>query len=202
MNPHELGKKYSRIAKLYESDVDGSSYGVTEVMKAFSLSKKKGKVLDVGCGVGGRIIDKLEKFPVSITGIDVSEGMLDRAREKHPEHYFEFADVCTWETNDTFDFILAWDSIFHLPFALQEPVIEKLCDYLAPDGVLIYTFGNDVGYHVADWHNDTFYYSSIGIEKNIEILQRKDVKILHLEMDQLPDERHVYIIAKKKEAVQ
>ena len=114
----------------------------------------------------------------------------------HPEHHFIQQDICSWETDERFDFILAWDSLFHLPLAMQQPVITKLCRLLAKGGVLIYTFGNAQGEHTDQWHNDTFYYSSIGINENIQLLINNGLSILHLELDQYP-ERHVYTIATK-----
>ena len=78
---------------------------------------------------------------------------------------------------------------------MQEPVVSKLCQFLAKDGILIYTFGNDEGEHTDQWRNDTFYYSSIGIKNNIQLLINSGMTILHLELDQCP-ENHIYVIAK------
>lgn len=197
MNPLELGKKYSKIAALYEQDLLHSDYGIEPVKRAISFSSMGGSVLDVGCGVGGRIIEELEQYPFSIHGIDVSEGMLARAKDKHPESHFELADITTWKTEERFDLIIAWDSIFHLPFDNQESVVRKLCELLCQGGVLVYSFGNDVGDHTDTWHDDTFYYSSIGINRNMELLIECGLTIKHLEMDQFPDDRHLYVIGQK-----
>ncbi|HMQ54162.1 MAG TPA: class I SAM-dependent methyltransferase [Anaerolineae bacterium] len=144
----------------------------------------------------GRFVRILQDKGFSITGIDVSEEMIKLASTNHPEHKFIHQDICTWETEEEFDFIVAWDSIFHLPFGMQKPVISKLCHILAKNGVLIYTFGNAYGEHTAQWHDDTFYYSSIGINENIQILIDNRLTLLHLELDQYP-EKHVYTIATK-----
>jgi len=53
-----------------------------------------------------------------------------------------------------------------------------------------------VGEHTDQWHNDTFYYSSIGINDNIQVLMDNGLSIMHLELDQYPL-KHVYVIAKK-----
>lgn len=79
---------------------------------------------------------------------------------------------------------------------MQKPVISKLCRFLAKGGILLYTFGNTQGEHTDHWHNDTFYYSSIGINENMQLLINNGLSILHLELDQYP-ENHVYIIATK-----
>ncbi len=69
---------------------------------------------------------------------------------------FIHQDICSWETDECFDFIVAWDSILHLPFTMQKPVVTKPCRLLAKNGVLLYTFGNAQGEHTNQWHNDTF----------------------------------------------
>lgn len=199
MEPQELGKKYSRVAHLYDRDVNISSngYGLKQISRAIAYSKEKGRVLDVGCGAGGRVIEELEKFQFKITGVDVSEGMLNVARERHFEHQFELADICTWESVEKYDLIIAWDSLFHLPLGSQELVIRKLCSFLAEGGVMLYTFGNGSGDHIDTWHNDTFYYSTIGISENLRLIMEEGLKPLHLELDQFPDQRHAFLIAQK-----
>lgn len=79
---------------------------------------------------------------------------------------------------------------------MQKPVVSKLCQLLAERGILIYTFGNAIGEHTDQWRDDTFYYSSIGINENVEIHLNNGLSILHLELDQYP-EKHVYTIATK-----
>jgi hypothetical protein len=76
-------------------------------------------------------------------------------------------------------------------------VLKKLCQKLNHNGVLIYSFGDDYGEHSDQWHNDTFYYSSIGLRENCQLLLNMGLSILHLELDQFP-EKHAYIIAQKR----
>lgn len=196
MEPSVLGKKYDKIAQWWHDQHVESSYGVKQFERAVRLARDGGKALDVGCGAGGRFIRILQSHDFSVTGLDVSEEMVKLASKNHPEHKFINQDICTWESENKFDFIVAWDSIFHLPFAMQKPVVSKLCRLLEKDGILIYTFGNAEGQHTDQWHNDTFYYSSIGIKENLQLLIANGLSTLHLELDQYP-EKHVYIIANK-----
>ena len=196
MEPSELGKKYDKIAQWWHDQHEQSSYGVSQFERAVGYISGGEKALDVGCGAGGRFIRLLQNRGFSVTGLDVSKEMVKLAGNNHPEHKFIHQDICSWETEERFDFIVAWDSIFHLPFAMQKPVVAKLCRLLAKGGVLIYTFGNAQGEHTDQWHDDTFYYSSIGINENMQLLINNDLSILHLELDQYP-EKHVYTIATK-----
>lgn len=197
MKPSTLGKKYDKIAQWWHDQHADSLYGVKQVAQAAGFAAPGGKALDVGCGAGGRIIRILEEKQFHITGIDVSEEMIRLAKKNHPEHTFLHEDICSWESDDEFDFILAWDSIFHLPFAMHKPVLSKLCRSLTKGGILIYTLGNANGEHTDQWRDDIFYYSSIGINANLQRLMDNGLSILHLELDQHPDDRHVYVIAAK-----
>lgn len=194
MEPATLGTKYDKIAQWWHDQHFNSSYGVTQFEKAVGFAAGGGKALDIGCGVGGRFVRILQDKNFSITGIDVSAEMIRLASVNHPQHKFFNQDVCTWEIDEQFNFIVAWDSLFHLPFDKQAPIISKVCRLLAKGGVLIYTFGNANGEHTDQWHNDTFYYSSIGINENMQLLIDNGLSVLHLELDQYP-ERHVYTIA-------
>lgn len=197
MQPEETGSKYDKIAQWWDQRHQNSEYGVSQVKRALSYAKNGGMALDIGCGAGGRMVRLMEKSGFAVTGIDVSQEMIKLATEQHPQHCFLYQDICTWHTQQQFDFILAWDSLFHLPLAQQRPVITRLCALLAEGGTLIYTFGNTEGEHIDQWHNDTFGYSSIGINHNLKILMDNGVNPVHLELDQYP-QTHVYLIASKK----
>lgn len=196
MEPTVLGTKYDKIARWWHDQHVDSSYGVKQFQRAVKFAVRGGKALDVGCGAGGRFVRILEKRGFSITGLDVSKEMIRLASANHPKHKFLHADICSWKTEEKYDFIVAWDSIFHLPLAQQKPVTSKLCQLLAKGGVLIYTFGNAEGEHTDQWLDDTFYYSSIGINENMQLLLKNGLSLLHLELDQYP-EKHVYTIATK-----
>lgn len=196
MNSTETGSKYDQIAQWWHDRHNDSSYGVPQLERAVSYSIAGGKALDVGCGTGGRFIRLLENSHYSVTGIDVSEKMIELAARNHPAHRFLHEDICIWEPNEKFDLVIAWDSIFHLPLAMQKPVLSKLCESLTSGGVLMYSFGNASGEHTDQWHNEDFYYSSIGINGNAQLLMDNGLTILHLELDQYP-EKHMYAIASR-----
>ncbi|MFT4939075.1 MAG: SAM-dependent methyltransferase [Paraglaciecola sp.] len=196
MKPQQLGAKYDKIAAWWDKRHFNSDYGLKQVNKALSYSNSSNHALDVGCGAGGRFIHLLQKEGFKVTGLDVSNEMIKLARHNHPKEQFLVQDICTFESALKFDFILAWDSLFHLPIDMQKPVLGKLCNLLSPSGTLIYTFGDDEGEHKDQWRGDTFEYSSIGIKNNLQSLNENSMTCKHLELDQFP-EKHVYIIATK-----
>lgn len=196
MHPLETGKKYDKIATWWQQHHLQSNYGVEQLKKALQFIQTGGHALDVGCGAGGRMVRLLDEHGFSVTGIDVSEEMIRLAKSSHIDHIFLQADICEFEASHSFDFILAWDSIFHLPIEQHKPVLNKLCKLLSPYGILIYTFGNAIGSSESIWREDTFAYSSIGINENLNTLIHNQVTPMHLELDQYP-ESHVLVIGKK-----
>ncbi len=194
MKPKTLGTRYDKIASWWHQQHAGSRYGVAQVKRALQFCKRGGAALDVGCGAGGRLVRLMQQHELAVTGIDVSAEMIKLAIENHPQENFFVADICSFETAERFELIVAWDSIFHLPLEQQEPVVGRLCQMLKQGGVLIYTFGDAVGEHDDTWHGDVFHYSSIGINGNLEVLQRHGLLCKHLELDQWPED-HVYLIA-------
>jgi len=196
MEPSVLGRKYDKIAKWWHDRHVNSEYGVKQFERALNFCSNAGTALDVGCGAGGRFIRILHDRGFDVVGIDVSEEMIRLAKQNHPDEEFHVQDICAWETDLRFEFIVAWDSVFHLPLSMQKPVMTKLCNLLSTGGVLVYTFGDTYGEHNDRWHEDSFYYSSIGINGNLGILENNGVICKHLELDQWP-ENHVYIIGVK-----
>ncbi|MCV6624202.1 MAG: class I SAM-dependent methyltransferase [Cellvibrionaceae bacterium] len=196
MQPKELAQKYDKIASWWQQQHRDSQYGIHQFEQALKFTTQEGQALDVGCGAGGRFINRLLASGFSVDGVDVSPKMIDLARQAHPRGNFYCEDICHWQTNKQYDFILAWDSLFHLPLDQQVPVLKKLTSILKSGGVLFYTFGDAEGDHYDRWRDDDFYYSSVGINKNLEVLLENNMLPKHLELDQFP-EKHVMMIAIK-----
>jgi len=62
---------------------------------------------------------------------------------------------------------------------------------------LVYSLGDATGEHTDTWKGEEFYYSSLGINANLNLLINNGLTILHMELDQYP-EKHAYIIATKR----
>ncbi|GAB3483949.1 hypothetical protein GCM10027340_18820 [Marinomonas epiphytica] len=202
MTPKEVGEAYDTITHLWDEGRFDCSNGIEALKKAlFFLEARKsgGKLaLDVGCGRTGRFIGYLSAIRWQVDGVDVSAKMLSLARQRHPKVQFYNEDICQWELPKQYDFIIAWDSIWHVPLAEQERVMKKLIDGLAPHGVLLFSFGGvfERGEHVDSNMGPQVYYSSLGVNGFLDILTRLNCLCRHLEFDQYPSE-HAYLIVEK-----
>jgi SAM-dependent methyltransferase len=198
MDPTKTGQAYDQIAEKWNNDTFNRENGIAQHERAIAFVKNKGLALDVGCGSSGRFIDLLQSNGFDVEGIDVSGKMIEMARHRHPKITFYHADICRWELPAQYDFITAWDSIWHVPLSQNELVLRKLLSGLTPGGVCIFTTG---GLDGPEEKIDTnmgpgIYYSVLGIPKTLELLAKCNCICRHLEYDQHP-ELHLYIIAQK-----
>ncbi|MFN0162484.1 MAG: class I SAM-dependent DNA methyltransferase [Burkholderiales bacterium] len=200
MHPRDTGRQYDAIATLWDESRRGSLYGVPFLERAIALCGSGNRALDVGCGSGGPMIEKLIAAGFSVAGIDVSAAMLAIAKAKHPTVEFIHDDITEWVSPLRFDLILAWDSIFHLPRDLHVPVIEKLCRRLSEGGVILFSAGGIESEVVGTMYGHEFHYSSLCETALIQLVKSEGCVPVLMERDQYPLHHLVIIAVKGKES--
>ena len=104
------------------------------------VKAKNSDVLDYGCGVGP-IIEKVLKFnPKKITGIDISDISISKAKEKFKNSKTKinlFVDNCesTKFNNNEFDLVYGLGILHHLNIS---KCIEEILRILKPNGSLLF----------------------------------------------------------------
>lgn len=198
MKPKDTGQAYDRITHLWESDNFDKNNGIEQHKRAIAFSKNKGAALDVGCGCTGRFIGLLLDEGFEPEGVDVSDEMLKLAKTKHPDTTFYHEDICEWVLPKTYDFITAWDSIWHVPLEQQVNVLTKLLSGLNSEGVFIFSCGglDDENEHTDDAMGEKVYYASLGINGFLKVISDTGCICRHMEYDQYP-ELHTYFIVQK-----
>lgn len=198
MDPKEIAKSYNQIADIWNSETFPRNNGIQQHERAIAFIKDKHHALDIGCGSSGRFIDLLKSHGFDVEGIDISDQMIKLARQRHPDVIFYHTDICKWDFPKKYDFISAWDSIWHLPLLEQEPVLQKILQSLNPGGVCIFTTaGLDAPSEKVDSAmGPPVYYSQLGIPNTLKAISASGCVCRHLEYDQYP-ELHLYIIVQK-----
>lgn len=198
MTPEQVAASYDQIAAIWNSPEFHRVNGLAQHERALKFVAHKGTALDVGCGSSGRFIDLLLSKGFQVEGVDISSEMLQLAKLRHPDVTFHQADICHWTLPHSYDFISAWDSIWHVPLAAQPAVLQKLCAGLSPGGVLLFTTGgvDHPGEQVNSAMGVPMYHAAPGITETLQILTAANCTCRHLEYDQHP-ELHVYIVAQK-----
>jgi ubiquinone/menaquinone biosynthesis C-methylase UbiE len=106
------------------------------------------QVLDAGCGTG-RLIGPLRELGLTVTGVDLSPGMLEVATSIHPDVELAAADLRRMPfAADRFAGVVAWYSLINCaPTELAEALAEVV-RVLGPGGHLLTGFQSGVGSRV------------------------------------------------------
>ena len=198
MEPSDIAVSYGHIARHWASDAFNHKNGIPQHERAIAFLKHRGTALDIGCGCSGRFVQLLREHGFVPEGVDISKEMTELAQARAPEVVFHCADICEWHFPKQYDFITAWDSIFHLSIERQERVIAKVSAGLQDDGVFIFSAG---GVDESDEHTDSFlgqnfFYGAIGIPGLLRLLHDCGLALRHFEFDQWPY-NHLCVIVQK-----
>ena len=101
------------------------------------LPEKTGSILDVACGLGASTERLARVFPPqSITGINISESQLARARERCPGSTFLVMDATDLRFPDAhFDSVICVEAAFH--FDTRDAFLREAFRVLKPGGALV-----------------------------------------------------------------
>jgi SAM-dependent methyltransferase len=197
MTPAEIARSYDSIADRW-LEPNLATNGIRQHEHALKFRSGGGLALDVGCGCSPRFRHLLEQHGYAVEGLDLSPRMIELAKQDSPRAVFHQVDICKWTVPRRYDFITAWDSVWHVPLDQSELVLRKLCGALTTNGILIWTSGG-LDHPEEKWDSamgPPVYYSVLGIPATLRTIEQSGCVCRHLEYDQLP-EKHVYWIAQK-----
>lgn len=100
-------------------------------------------VLDLGCGCGVPVARELDAAGYDVTGVDISDVQIERARRLVPRAAFlrcDFVDLVF--EDDSFDAVACFYALIHVPRPEQPVLLERVACWLRPGGVLLATVGN------------------------------------------------------------
>lgn len=96
------------------------------------------RVLDVGCGTGCPTARQLTDARIDVTGIDISTGMLELAKERVPDATFLELDVIDLDGSlGSFDAIVDFFSLLMLSRAEITTTLRTYHDLLSPGGYFL-----------------------------------------------------------------
>ncbi|KAJ7490844.1 S-adenosyl-L-methionine-dependent methyltransferase [Mycena latifolia] len=166
-------------------------------------------VLELGCGAGVPCTQLLVEHGLNVTGNDISAAQIALAREHVPKAKALIqGDMLTLDfAPASFDAVLAFYSIFHLPKEEQGLMVERIRGWLKPGGWLLCNFHFDAGDVVREgWIEPsvTMFSSGLGVEGTRDIFN-KQVPGFKLVVDKVDvetvgrfEERFHWVMAQKE----
>ncbi|MBA2719264.1 MAG: class I SAM-dependent methyltransferase [Chloroflexi bacterium] len=161
-----------------------------------------GDVLELGCGAGLPMTAALARGR-NLTGVDISEAQLERARANVPGATFLQADLTTlaWPAG-SFDAVVAFYVLTHVPREHHAELLARIRRWLRPGGVFLASFGveDDPGGVEADWLGVDMYFSHFSARVNRRLVAEAGLEIESAEVLAEPgdrfDARFLWVLAR------
>ncbi len=140
---------YDRVAERYLGSKDAEDPTTLAALEELARElPPEATVLDLGCGAGVPVTRWLaQRF--AVTGVDFSARQLELARRHVPAARFLRADMSDLVfAPETFDAVVAFHSIIHVPRAEHPALLGKIYRWLKPGGGFLATLA------VGEWEGE------------------------------------------------
>jgi 2-polyprenyl-3-methyl-5-hydroxy-6-metoxy-1,4-benzoquinol methylase len=194
-------KGYDKIAVEYNSHRLTRTNVVGEYFDSIShFFPKSGKLLDLGCGGGEPVTAYFARKGFHVTGVDISERMIEIAREQLPQGDFIQSDMTECEFDEaSFDLIVSTFAIVHIPQSEQEQLFKNIWKWLKFSGIAYLTLGaNNAQGDIHEWKGVTMYWSHFGPEEYRSMLRNIGFELLWEELEDLPNGEKFYNVILRK----
>jgi ubiquinone/menaquinone biosynthesis C-methylase UbiE len=159
-----IERVYDLVAKEYSaafSDEHEKKPKDQEILHRFAQAMgDRRPVWDFGCGPG-QTTNYLKNLGIEISGLDLSEKILEQARTIHPEIHFRKGNVLKLEfENDSIAGVVAFYAIVHFTRVQVGVAFREVFRVLQPGGIFLFT------YHVGEEtiHVDEFLGKQVAID--------------------------------------
>ncbi|MFB6158210.1 MAG: class I SAM-dependent methyltransferase [Candidatus Nanohalobium sp.] len=185
----------------YESDYrEGRDVRPEEKDFFDSLSDLTGgdKLLDLGCGTGVPFDRYLSEKGWKVTGFDIAETHVEKARENVPSGEFRQGDFFQLDFEEgSFDAVVSFYAIFHIPRKQHSKLLDKISRWVKQDGAILITMGAEkMDMMEGDIGGEKMLWSSYSAEKNKEIVKEAGFNIVSSYEEDWREETHLWILAK------
>ena len=130
MEKKEIIAFFDRLASCWDDGNVRNEEVIAEILSKGGV-KEGVRVLDVACGTGVLFPDYIS-LGATVVGMDISENMVKRAREKFPQIQVICADAAEYEFEDKFDVIMIYNAFPHFDDA--QKLIKNLSGALKENG--------------------------------------------------------------------
>jgi SAM-dependent methyltransferase len=170
--------------------------------RLLSLCPATPGVLDLGCGTGLPIDKYLANHGADVTGIDVSPKHIALATANVPSANYVEGDFSRLAlTEESFDAVVSFHAIFHIPRSEHGDLFAKIARLLRDGGIFLATLGtSDSEYgEEANWTGAAMAWSTYDPETYKRLLDEAGFAILEACFEGKPgdDEYHYWVLARR-----
>ena len=133
-------KVYNEFGWNYYPEIFGQQ--LIKWLAAAGLQPKS--ALDLACGTGV-LCEILHDAGMDVTGMDLSEGMIEIAKSGNREIHYDVADMITYQPGKRFDLVTCTgDAVNHISDPTNvESIFRNVYDYLNPGGYFVFDILNE-----------------------------------------------------------
>ncbi len=144
-DPTELVRSgYNALSRHYRGDDDTTEQYDRWSADLLARLPARGRVLDLGCGCGVPVARRLAAAGHQVTGVDISDVQIERARTLVPDATFIRADATSLDLPaEAFDAVVCLYALIHMPLDRQPALLGEITRWLRPGGWLLTTTGHD-----------------------------------------------------------
>ncbi len=153
------------------NDVEGCKEGYEKMASLVPFSAKT--ILDLGCGTGLELDEIFKVLPdVSVTGVDMTQAMLDKLQKKHPDKKLNL--ICgdyfkvDFEQN-CFDCAVSFQTMHHFSHEMKTELYRKIYNSLKDNSFYI-----ECDYMVTEQAEEDFYYAELSRMKKEQGLEENE----------------------------
>ena len=168
--------------------------------------KNSNTILDLGCGPGNNaklLKDKNKNF--QIVGVDLSEKMIELARETVPGVTFQVSDIRSYTSDILFDVVLASFCIVHLQAIETVDFVRRISSLMNESAYLYLSFmtGKNAGFEKTSFSQDELFFNYYNESEMRKLLVKNKLVVLEKhEESYLEDDgsttKDVFIFAQKQ----
>lgn len=174
---------YDAISKDYNREF-GNDMSDKKYIDQFLKEVGKGTILDVGCGVGN-LTKYIQDNGFEVLGIDLSNKMLEIAKERFPDVSFQIMDMTEIKfPKNSFDALFVAYSLFHVPPNKVENTLKSFVKLLKNKGKIMFMLQEGQGEAIIDepFNPSEKMYINYFLKKDIiTLLEKFNFRILHFD---------------------
>ena len=189
---------YDQLGNRYTSEREKAD-NWKEINSFTSMLLDKGSVLDAGSGTGVPIALHLTKAGFKVTGIDISDTMLDVARQNVPHAKFIKMNMTEIDFPDeSFDGIISTYAIIHVPREFHQELFKAFYSILKPNGAMLLSVACGAWEEFDQFMGVDMFWSHFDRNKSHQLIREAGFDIVFGRDVETGSEKHHWVLATKK----